>query len=107
MSNEREYNYLMITAHNPNELREMDRNKAKKYIGLYDGENFAQPVICPTCGHSIYFEIERDGYPERIGVCNNCKVKAIEGKLSILSSVWTLHYLVDTRNHRRQWESRG
>lgn len=58
------YDYLVVSAYKPRELRKMDKKKSLSLVGLYDGSHFEQAVICPICGKEMCVLFNKMGEPD-------------------------------------------
>lgn len=44
---------MFISIFSPQEIKEMDREKALIYLGIISGNDILQPPRCPKCGESM------------------------------------------------------
>ena len=86
-----DYNYLTISAYKPNKLRGLSKKRRRSVIGLYDGDQFQQPVICPECGGGVNVNFNSYGQPEN-GQCMKCAL------------ISKLYYRIDSTYLLRNWE---
>jgi hypothetical protein len=83
--NKVEYNYLIVSAHNPDEYED---GFLYEVSGMHDDESFIQPVKCEGCRGDVYIMFDAYGLPE-VGQCVECgKITEIYYKIDDWEGDW-------------------
>lgn len=86
-----EYDFLIISAYEPDEFKKMGNEKKMSVLGLYDGDQFLETVKCPECEKDMRVIFNVWGEPEK-AQCMSCSI------------IRMLYYKKDTNYLGGGWE---